>query len=569
MAVQPRFANGVFPLGTHVYREPCVDLDEILADLPLLKRAGFTMIKIQEVWSHDEPREGEYDFAPVERLVARANELGLGVYLGLTMEQAPAWLWQRYPDCRLVYANGLPHDDPTQYCLPADGKPGPCWEHPGARAAAERFIGALVRRIGAYPNIWAWNTWQEIGFWPNDGGALGFCYSPHTLAALRDWLHTRYETLDALNGAWQSAFGDWNAVEPPRRTAFAPSFIDWRYFMDDVYLPRALAWKTAAIKAHDPHNRPVFSHVASPTIGSGAEWRWAKAGDFFGNSNYPAWGSLHAWDDGADAPRTWHSSVLAELWSNVMLRGDYTRSATGRDRAFWGAEFQGGPVSTHLHLGRVPDAADIRRWMLGGLAAGMHGISFWNHRAERFWSECNGFGLLDAQGDTTERFAEASRIGQALHAHAELFAQGQPPRAAVALLVNEDLWHFCQGTQNRAAELLSYNLRGHYARLWRLGIPVDFVDAEEVAAGALAPYKAAILPFPLALDAGYFAHLRAFVEAGGTLISDACPGRFDRYGFCPRPQMVEGAEGLFGARHRQVRLVGEPSGAARWTPPER
>jgi beta-galactosidase GanA len=569
MTVTPLFGGGVFPLGTHVYREPYQDQQELLADLPLLKRLGFNMIKLQESWAIDEPGEGVYDFTRIERIIARAGELQLGVYLGLTMEQAPAWMWQKFPDCRLVYANGLPHNDPTQYCLPTDGKPGPCWDHPGARAAAERFIGALARRLGRFEHIWAWNTWQEIGFWRNDGGPLGFCYCPHTLTRFREWLRAKYGTLAALNTAWYTAFGTWEAVEPPRRDAFVPSCMDWRYFMDDVYIPRVLDWKTQALKQHDPGRRPVFSHVAPPVIGSAADWRWARAGDFFGNSNYPGWSSRHKWDDSPATELGWHEAALLELWQGLMLSADYTRCATGRDRVFWGAEFQGGPVSTHLHLGRVPDATDIRRWMLAGLAGGMHGMSFWNHRAERFWSEANGFGLLDPQGETTERIETASRIGQAIQAHAALFAQGQPPQAQVALLVNEQLWHFCQATQNNAADLLTYNLRGHYARLWRLGIAVDFVDAEEVMAGKLADYKAAMLPFPLALDPVYFTQLQAFVQQGGLLISDACPGRFDHYGFCPRSQMVSGGEELFGARHHTLRIVREPGASTRWTPPER
>ena len=115
------------------------------ATCPLLKSYGFNMIKIQEHWSADERREGEYDFSRVELVVKRAGELDLGVYLGLTMEQAPAWVWRKYPDCHFVYADGRRHNQPTQYTIPMDGKPGPCWDHPG-RA---RCRDSLHRRAGA------------------------------------------------------------------------------------------------------------------------------------------------------------------------------------------------------------------------------------------------------------------------------------------------------------------------------------------------------------------------------------------------------------------------------------
>ena len=114
----------------------------------------------------------------------------------------------------------------------------------------------------------------------------------------------------------------------------------------------------------------------------------------------------------------------------------------------------------------------------------MTGISFWNHRVERFWKEANGFGLLDPIGDSSERMEAVSRIGKAIQQkHGEFFAQAQPPRAQVALLVNEGLYHFFQACNGDVIHHYRYNLRGWYARLWRLGIAVDFLDAEEVAAG--------------------------------------------------------------------------------------
>ncbi len=566
VSIQPVFGAGVFPFGTHVYREPCLDLDAVVADLPLLKRYGFNMIKIQEHWSADEPREGEVDFSRIERLIQRADELGLGVYLGLTMEQAPAWLWRKYPDCHFVYADGRLHNQPTQYTIPMDGKPGPCWDHPGARAAAARFIGKLARRLGKYKNIWAWNTFQEIGFWPNTAGKLGFCYCPHTLARFREWLREKYGSLAALNATWQINYGDWEEVEPPRREEPLAPFIDWRYFMDDVYMARQLAFKTKALRENDPYQRPVFSHADTPRVGSGAEWRWARVGDFFGTSNYPKWNNGHAWDDPVESEA---AALLNEIWEEMMLCTDLARGNNGRDRALWGAEFQGGPISTSLHYGRKPSPDDLRIWMLAGLAAGMTGISFWNHRVERFWKEANGFGLLEPIGDSSERMEAASRIGRAIQAQGEFFAQSQPPRAQVAILVNEDLYHFFQACNGDAIQHYRYNMRGLYARLWRLGIAVDFLDADEVAAGELRHYKAAILAMPLSLDGGWFQHLIDFARAGGMLIAEACAGRWDKYGWCTVAQLVEGGEACFGARHEDLVMVKTPGNRRRWMPHER
>jgi len=566
------FPNNVFPIGTHVYREPHPPLEEILADLPLLKKLGFNMIKVQESWAIDEPREGEIDFSQIAKVIAYADELNLGVYLGLTMEQAPAWLWKKYPDCLMVYADGQQCNDPTQYLLPNDGKPGPCWDHPSARESGERFLAELVKQLGRFNNIRVWNTFQEIGFWwrPNVDSVLGFCYCPHTLKAYQKWIRKKYSTLENVNSLWKTAYGDWEEIEPPRRFPFVPAFVEWRYFMDNVYLTRNLEWKTEVIKKNDPEKRPVFSHVGGPYVGSGAEWRWSKVGDFFGMSIYPAWVPFDHWDDDYQNLDNEHTSYHAQIWDSLNFRIDYSRSASGRDQIFWGAEFQGGPISDFFHMGKTPDALDIRRWMLAGLSAGLNGISFWNHRCEIFGKEGNGFGLLDPQGSSTIRIEEAGRIGRAINEDPEIFSLGKVPCTEVAILINENLYHFCQSIEDyEATKHLEYSIRGNYYRLWQMGIWADFIEAEQVKRGLLKDYKAVILPFPIALEEEYFLYLKEYVHNGGVLISEAIPGRFDKYGMCPRSQMVEGGEEIFGARHKSLQIVCQPEGRTAWIIDER
>ena len=120
----------------------------------------------------DEPREGEFDFSRYEELIDHAGALDLGIYLGLTCEQAPHWLYEKHPDCRPVLRDGSTvfYEAPTT--LPFDGKPGPCLDHAGARDDEIRFITKLVEGLGRFENVVIWNTWQGRGiggrcFWVN------------------------------------------------------------------------------------------------------------------------------------------------------------------------------------------------------------------------------------------------------------------------------------------------------------------------------------------------------------------------------------------------------------------
>ncbi len=556
----------IFPYGTHVYREPHLPLEQLRSDLALLKRLGFNMIKIQESWSIDEQREGEIDLSTVAQVVSDARQNGLAVYFGVTMEQAPAWLWRKYPDANMVYETGQPHNDPTQYLLPADAKPGPCWHHDGAREAGVRFVEAVGREIGKYDNILVWNVWQEIGFWPMRPGHLGLCYCPNTLREFRNWLRQKYRTIQELNRVWMCGYTDWDEIEPPRSFPMVPPFIDFRYFMDDVYLSFVLRWKAEAFRRSDPLHRRILAHRGGPTIGSAAEWRYAEELDVFGSSCYPAWEGFHEWD--ADRPAAGKSVPKAaglhhELWENVLMKYDYIRGAS-RKGEFWTAELQGGPISTGQNLGRAPDAADIRRWVVGCLASGSRGICFWNHRVERMWQEQYGFGLLDGEGEHTPRADEAARLAKAINAHADLFAKGEAPQAEVAFVVNEDLWHFAEGSGFDVKSHLDYTIRGIYRALWDEGIPVDFIEAGQTG-GFGKKYHVLIQPFALALSEDVIEVYQSFVREGGVLICEATPGRLSKYGYGFASEMGPGLSELFGATHKQVVSVREPHDGAKWT----
>lgn len=560
-------ANGniVFPFGTHVYREPHLPLEQFRHDFPILKKLGFTMIKIQEVWAYDEPRQGQIDLSNVSRVVSDARESGLKVYFGVTMENPPGWFWKEFPDATMVYETGQPHNDPTQYVLPADGKPGPCWHHLRAREAAIRFIEAVGREIGRYDNIAVWNLFQEIGLWPARPGHLGLCYCHNTLPVFRAWLRTRYASLQDLNQVWKCAYGDWEEITPPRSWPAVPSTIDWRYFMDDVYLSDVLKWKGDAFRRSDPLKRPILAHVSGVTVGGTREWRYAGELDVLGASCYPGWEGPSRWDavsGSPEKPLTEAAQANHEIESTLMTF-DYLRSSKP-DRTIWTAELQGGPITEGLNRRRVPNAADIRRWVLSCLAAGARGICFWNHRPEIFWQEGYGFSLLDWQSDTSERAQEAGRIASALNAQAGLFAQGSHPEPEVALLMNEDLFHFIEGSLHDFLQHHQYTVTGLWKSLWSEGFVAGFM---ETAAIPITPdkVKALVLPFPLALGPSVVQALSSYVRNGGTIISEACPGRFSDHGIGFQGDMAPGVAELFGATETGVFLIREPGTGAKWT----
>lgn len=561
-----------FLLGSHLCRVPMPSYEEMFADMNNLKEHGFNLIKIQTHWAIDEPREGKFEFERYDSIVQYAKDLGLYVYMGFTLEQAPAWLYSKYPDCRMVGRNGLPIKYETQFTIPADGKPGPCYDNPEAMEKQLTYIKAFVKHFSKYENILVWNTWQEIAYWAEGLIGTDICYCENTLKHFRQWLKTKYGTLENFNKCWGANFGEWDQVGPHRgRSIGMAADKDFRYFMENDYVAQTLKARYKTIKEADPLKRTVFAHKGGSNVGSGQDWTYARCEDFMGSSSYPAWSSFDSWDDhhqSRDYPPKKYDALYNEMWSRLALNFDYLRSANPENNPVWAAEFQGGPVMSDFQKGRVPSAADMRRWMLTAISSGVSTISFWVTRAEIIAQENNGFSLLDSRGDSTGRFLEASRIGQALRKHSEIFAAPSKPGAKVGIIINEENYQFCKsfyGTERH----LSYSIRGWYHLLWRNGYPVDFVNITVIDAKTANLYKVLILPFPLSLSDRLASQLKDYVSGGGNLICEGAAGRLNENSIAVRGEMSPVIAGMAGVEQKNFIEVCEPNNERRWTPQER
>jgi beta-galactosidase len=557
-----------FPIGSHLCRKPMPKMSEMKRDIETLKSRGFNLIKIQAHWGLDEPSEGILDTEAYEELICHADKFDMGVYIGLTNEQAPNWLWEKYPACRMVGKNGLPVSYQAQYTLPADGKPGPCFDHPGAMEAQLGFTARFVDKLCVYENIIIWNTWQEIGYWAESFAGTSVCYCENTLEFFRNWLKEKYINLDNLNRALQTNYSDWKYVMPDRVTApyCLPMDFEWAYFINHIQPGNVLKKRCETIKAHDIHKRPVFAHKGGPAIASSIDRTYARSQDFLGSSSYPAWGS----GDGRDDRKydeygrlEKYDALFCETFGSICMNFDFLRSMNRFESRVWAAELQGGPVSTGFHLGRVPSPRDIRRWMLGLLGSGGTGISFWVTRAEIMAGEMNGFSLLDDEGETTERIEEAGKIAAFINRYPALFNTPKNARAKVGIVVDDDNYN---GTSriSQGGDGLAYSMRGWYRYMFDLSVNVDFVCAEDLGEGYINQYKLLILPFPVFMSDKTAEKLGNYVNNGGMLVSEATPGRIDDRGITRRGKMA--MRDVFGVKHKSLQMVSEPGYAHRFTP---
>ena len=116
---------------------------------------------------------------------------------------------------------------------------------------------------------------------------------------------------------------------------------------------------------------------------------------------------------------------------------------------------------------------------------------------------------------------------------------------------------------------MTYSTRGWYKLLFEAGIPVDFVELSVLEDKPLENYTLVIMPVPVSISDEYVHKLANYVNNGGNLVSEACPGRFTDNGLCRRSLIPSLFEQVFGVEEINLQFVREPGNGHRWSETER
>lgn len=557
--------------------DPASHRDQWRADLKQIKATGFNTVRCWIDWASAEPREREYHFETLDQISELAQEVGLRVVVQVYVDSAPDWVGRKYPDSHYVNISGE--------VMPSNAAPGFCFDHPGVHEAVIRLFNTLAVHMKTRPAFLGWDLWSEphVINWAEATYMRSpeFCFCPYSVARFRGWLKKKYPTLDALNSAWYRRFESWDEVEPNRLGTILSytDFIDWREFIVNK-LTEDLRARFDAVKSGAP-DRVATSHAAAPSLftsplsgdGSPDDWQMAGVVDYWGTSFYPK----HSFPVGRDA--AWRAALL-----------DFTRSSTG-DKGFWVGELQGGFGTVALRISSTVTPSDLRMWMWSSLARGAKSVNVYAWYPMSSGYESGGFGLINLDGTITERAKAAGGVARAVSANQALFAGAKPVSAEVAVVYNPLSYMVggrrpltASGPQGELANVERNSMLGTYRALFPTNIPVDFVHIDDIAKGLLvtpvpageggarqsrAPgegranaaalrYKVIFFPYPLMVSSDAARALRAFVRAGGTLVSEARAAWNDERGRAKEIIPGYGLHEVCGCRETAVQST--PSG---------
>ncbi|WP_367322872.1 beta-galactosidase [Streptomyces sp. HUAS ZL42] len=455
-------------------------------DMRLMREAGVTMVSVGIFsWALLEPKEGEYDFSLLDRVLDMLYAHGIAADLATPTAAPPAWFFKAHPEALPVDKDGR--------ALSYGSRQTFCPSSPAYRTAALRIAGELGRRYAGHPAVVMWHVHNEYGCHNAE------CFCDESAAAFRRWLRAKYaDDLGALNEAWGTRFWsqwyyDWDEILPPRATGAVPNpthRLDWRRFCSDELLSLCKAEREVLLAAA-PDLPATTNFMVMHNFDALDYWRWAPELDIVSNDHYL-------------------QSTDPESEIDLALSGDQVRSLAGG--APWLLmEHSTGAVNWQP-VNRAKRPGELRRNALAHVAHGADGIAYFQWRAAKAGAEQWHSAMLPHAGTDSRIWRDVMALGADLKALAEV--RGSRGVAEVAVVWDWDA-RWAVELPSQPSELVRHAelVRAWYEPLWRSGVAVDFVrpDAD------LSPYRLVLAPSLYLVDDAGAANLTGFAERGGTL----------------------------------------------------
>ncbi len=485
--------------GADYNPEQWIDQKGILEeDMRLMKLAGCNAMSIGIFsWVALEPEEGKFRFDWMDRVMDVLAEHDACAVLATPSGSKPAWMSRAYPEICRVGPDGRRERHYRRH--------NHCRTSPVYREKCATINAMLAERYKDHPALAVWHVSNELN---SEECHCELCYD-----AFREWLKTRYGSLDALNKAWWTTFWshtftDWDLIEPVDNSIHG-LMLDWKRFISDQTLDFVLN-ESKPLREITP-DVPVTINMMG-VYQDLDYWKFAPHLDVISWDSYPKW-------HGARGD--------VELASDTAFLHDLNRSLKG-----------GKPFMLMESTPSMANWDDVGRSkrpgmnVLSSLQAVAHGsdtVQYFQWRKSRGgWEKFHGAVVDHVGTEHTREFDDGAEVGRIL---AKLDpGSGCSVEPEVAIVYDwESRWdcNMARGYQNRRKNVLEQCF-AHHRPFWKRGIPVDVIDSS----ADFSKYRLVIAPMLYMVREGVGERIEAFVRAGGTFVTTYFSGMVNENDLC-------------------------------------
>jgi beta-galactosidase len=472
--------------------------DRLDTDVDLMQKAGITVVRVGEsTWSSWEPRDGDFQFAWMQRVLDRLQQAGIKVILGTPTYSVPTWLIKEHPEILVTHNTTAPplseRYSPSYPGSTVPGFYGPRQNYdflnPYFRQHAERVIREIVSHFKGHPAIIGYQIDNET--FPNG------VPTEYANAAFLERLKQEFKTPDSMNKAWGLVYWGqlvdrWEDL-PARNGILNPGYkLEWENFQHDI-VTDYLAWQAKIVNEYKRPDQFITHDFSGGVHTNLNQWAIARNLDIVSENPY------FETQDRFNGRNIWLAGDLGRSLKNT----NYLVTETNAQAIGWDSRTQYPQYPGQLRLA-----------VYAHLAAGANMVEYWHWHSLHYGQETYWKGVLSHDLQPNRTYAEVTQVAGELKRIGPRLVNLKKDNK-VAILVSVDsanaLGYMPVGDN------VSYMTVLHqmHNALYDLNVEPDFV---QVGDANLARYKLLLVPPLYSASDTELRQLSDYVKSGGQVV---------------------------------------------------
>ena len=494
------------------FYEEYMPSDRLEKDVQMMQEANISVVRVGEsTWSLFEPREGEFEFAWMDRIIDRMHKAGIKVILGTPTYSIPAWLAYKHPEVLVQYEKGTKAFYGIRQNMDIT--------NPTFLFYSERIIRKMMEHYAKHPAIIGYQVDNETTSYGvnNYDFYIGF----------KNYLRKKFQTTENLNKTWGLNYwgmtlSNWD--ELPTRDGITNTGykLEWERYKRKA-IADYLTWQSDIVREYKRPDQ-FITHCFMPSVQDIDQIESAKKMDVM-------------------AVNVYHGSQDNLTGDEIAFAGDFFRSVKKTNYLI--TETNAQTIGWDSRSQYPPYEGQLRQNVYAHLGSGANMVEYWHWHSIHYGQETYWKGVLSHDLLPNRAYAEVGKTAKELKQFGNKLVNLKIKNRVAILFSHDanaalnampfkssepDMWG---GTNNQYKNEL---VTQFHRLLYRNNIGVDFIVPESA---KFEDYTLVIIPALYVASDAVLKKISAYVENGGHVIMQFKSGFADENTMV-RPELAPG-----------------------------
>ncbi len=375
---QVKFDNILYGVAYYHEYMPSERLDE---DVKMMKDAGISVVRLGEsTWSLFEPREGEFEFAWMDRIIDKFYAAGIKVILGTPTYSIPAWLWHKHPEVLLEYQNG----GKAYYGI----RQNMDITNPTYLFYSERIIRKLMEHYAQHPGIIGYQVDNET----TSRGVNNYDFQ----VGFVNYLKKKFGTPEQLNkiwglNYWGMTIDSWEELAPRDGITNTGYKLEWERYNRKA-VAEFLTWQSAIVREYKRDDQ-FITQCFMPAVQEVDQVESSELMDVM-------------------AVNVYHGQQDDLTGNEIAFAGDYFRSVKHTNYLI--TETNAQTMGWNSRIQQPPYPGQMRQNVYAHLGSGANMVEYWHWHSIHYGQEIYWKGVLSHDLQPNRAYSEVSKTAHEL-----------------------------------------------------------------------------------------------------------------------------------------------------------